>query len=194
MLTELYKYIYLQDLGYVVYRETFPAKCPVEEGARAHKTAAFVAEAEAKDYCRYRNCMTRLHGTDDVAKINLRSLLANKVTVATAQISAGGVEHTCIHIEVETCSARYTLRIWPNAWRAAQRLVNWQTLTRPHELERHWRGATAIRLEGCYAAVRKFVWDYVDSPSDSAWAALQQAVTSFNETDQAPADPPPVLG
>lgn len=61
----LYRYLWLTDLGYVVYRYNFDAwQCTVEEWARVHKSAVFVEEIAAKDYCRYRNALVDLNGDD----------------------------------------------------------------------------------------------------------------------------------
>lgn len=51
-----YRMIYLSDLGYTVYRNSFDEnKCTVEDGARAHKVAVFVEEEEARRYVTWRN-------------------------------------------------------------------------------------------------------------------------------------------
>ena len=61
----VYRTLWLTDLGYVVYRYCFDEeKCTLEEGARAHKQAVFVDEVAAKDYCRYRNDLIDKRGTD----------------------------------------------------------------------------------------------------------------------------------
>ncbi|WP_294256181.1 hypothetical protein [Propionivibrio sp.] len=37
--------------------------------ADTHRIASFVCESEAKDYCAYRNEMTKKYGSDDVTLI-----------------------------------------------------------------------------------------------------------------------------
>lgn len=68
-----YRQKWLSSLGgYVVYRHWFDIEArgvAVERHATAHKTAVFVCESEAADYCEYRNEMMRKYGTDDVAAI-----------------------------------------------------------------------------------------------------------------------------
>lgn len=61
---KLYRYHYLNDLGYVVYRYCFNPEIGIAEGARHHKTAIFITENEAFDYCNYRNRLVDKHGTD----------------------------------------------------------------------------------------------------------------------------------
>jgi len=68
----LYKYIYMDvqwSLNYVVYRHFADLKCSERQIAETHRVATFVTEAEAKDYCDYRNEMMRKHGSDDVLLI-----------------------------------------------------------------------------------------------------------------------------
>lgn len=49
-------YLYLSDLGYVVYRHSFDERrCSIAAGARAHKVAVFVEEIEAQRFCEFRN-------------------------------------------------------------------------------------------------------------------------------------------
>ena len=43
--------------------------CDVEKRATSHKVAVFVFEAEATDYCAYRNEMMKKYETDDVSAI-----------------------------------------------------------------------------------------------------------------------------
>lgn len=63
----LYRSLYLTDLGYVVYRHCFDeALCTVEAGARAHKVAVFIDGVAAVDYCRYRNARTLSKGSDEL--------------------------------------------------------------------------------------------------------------------------------
>ena len=51
-----YRMIYLSDLGYTVYRNSFDEnKCTRQDGARAHKVAVFVEEDEARRYVTWRN-------------------------------------------------------------------------------------------------------------------------------------------
>lgn len=66
-MNRLYRYIYLPDLGYVVYRHEDGEVMSV---ARTHKVAVFVTEVEASDYCAYRNEQTEKNGTDDVYAIS----------------------------------------------------------------------------------------------------------------------------
>lgn len=69
---ELYKYAWVNECspGYVVYCHSFDLKkCTLKQGALAHKTAEFVTEAEAKNYCDYRNFMLEKHSTDAVDSI-----------------------------------------------------------------------------------------------------------------------------
>ena len=67
-MNHLYRYVYLSDLGYVVYRHF--ADGDVVSVAKAHKVAVFVCEIEASDYCAYRNEQTEKNGTDDVHAIS----------------------------------------------------------------------------------------------------------------------------
>ncbi len=68
--------------GYLVYRRAFEeARCGLERGAEAHKVAVFVTEAEASNYCDYRNHMTVKHGTDDTAVIRFASKLGEEVEI-----------------------------------------------------------------------------------------------------------------
>lgn len=63
----LYRTLWLNDLGYVVYRHCFDEKkCDLEDGARTHKQAVFVHEYAAVDYCRYRNALIDKRGTDEL--------------------------------------------------------------------------------------------------------------------------------
>lgn len=67
MACKLYRTIYLNDAGYVVYRHCFDEqKCSVEEGARAHKQAVFVDEISALHYCKYRNRLIDRNGSDAI--------------------------------------------------------------------------------------------------------------------------------
>lgn len=55
-----YRRAWLSELGgYVVYRHWFylEERISIEQHAEAHKIAVFVYEAEAVDYCGYRNEM-----------------------------------------------------------------------------------------------------------------------------------------
>lgn len=68
----LYRYIFIDvpwSLNYVVYRHFDDLTCGERKMAETHRVATFVCEAEAKDYCAYRNEMTEKHGSDDVALI-----------------------------------------------------------------------------------------------------------------------------
>jgi len=63
----LYRTIWLNDLGYVVYRHCFDeGKCSLEAGARGHKQAIFVDEVAALHYCKYRNRLIDRTGTDAI--------------------------------------------------------------------------------------------------------------------------------
>ena len=65
MSANLYRMLYLTDLGYVVYRHCFDLnKCRIEDGVRAHKQAVFVEELAAIDYCAYRNRLIDETGSD----------------------------------------------------------------------------------------------------------------------------------
>jgi hypothetical protein len=56
--------------GYVVYRHCFDdTKCSVEDGAAVHKTAVFMHEDAARDYCDYRNRLVDLNGSDALPPI-----------------------------------------------------------------------------------------------------------------------------
>jgi hypothetical protein len=63
-----YRYEYLSDMGYVVWRDVFEGdmKCSLHAAVRVHTVAVFVAESEACDYCKYRNDQTERLGTDAV--------------------------------------------------------------------------------------------------------------------------------
>lgn len=66
----LYRYLWLNALGgYVVYRHFDDLECSVEEMATTHRSATFVFESEASDYCAYRNEMMAKYGTDAVEAI-----------------------------------------------------------------------------------------------------------------------------
>ena len=60
------RYMWSYRDGYLVYRHFSDLACTADEMATAHKVAVFVTEAEAQDYCDYRNAMMHKHGTDDV--------------------------------------------------------------------------------------------------------------------------------
>lgn len=64
-----YKWEWMNEFnpGYAVYRDLFDlSKCTFAEGVKAHMVALFVSEAEAADYCQYRNHMTWKYASDDV--------------------------------------------------------------------------------------------------------------------------------
>lgn len=67
-MTDLYRmWGYSNRLGgYLVYRHVFSIAAPFEEQATVHKTAVFVTEQDARQYCDYRNYLTELYGTDRV--------------------------------------------------------------------------------------------------------------------------------
>lgn len=65
----LYRYMFLSAYGYVVYRHFDDLKCGVEKMAVTHRSAIFVFETEAADYCAYRNEMIDKYRTDDVSAI-----------------------------------------------------------------------------------------------------------------------------
>jgi len=52
--------------GYVVYRHFDDLKCTTKKMVDAHKVAEFVCEAEADDYCAYRNEMMLKYSSDEV--------------------------------------------------------------------------------------------------------------------------------
>lgn len=58
--------------GYVVWRDVFEGamRCSEADAIEAHKQATFVCEADALDYCAYRNEATARLGTDDVTRIH----------------------------------------------------------------------------------------------------------------------------
>lgn len=59
--------IFRSAMGYLVYRHCFDeAKCSVHDGALAHRTALFVTEIEALDYCSYRNRSIDETGSDAI--------------------------------------------------------------------------------------------------------------------------------
>jgi len=65
----LYRYLWISDLGYTVYRKVFDeSRCSIEHGARAHQVAVFVQEREALDYCIYRNRLLMERGTDAIRR------------------------------------------------------------------------------------------------------------------------------
>ena len=66
-----HRYKYMSSMGYVVWRDVFEGqmKCPLDDAVKTHKVAVFVTEAEASNYCEYRNAMTVKHGTDDESVI-----------------------------------------------------------------------------------------------------------------------------
>lgn len=70
-LPSVYQYTYLD--GYTVYRNIFDSdKCCFEDGVKAHTVAVFRSEAEAINYCEYRNRMILLHGSDDISLVDLK--------------------------------------------------------------------------------------------------------------------------
>ena len=65
-----YKCMWINSVGgYVVYRHFDDLACTVEQMAMTHRTATFVCESEALDYCAYRNEMMEKYGTDAVEAI-----------------------------------------------------------------------------------------------------------------------------
>lgn len=64
----LYRQTLMPELGYVVYRHV-EGYLNAADNALAHKTACFVSQLEAQDYCDYRNEQTAKNGTDDVGLI-----------------------------------------------------------------------------------------------------------------------------
>lgn len=67
---DLYRYLHYSPLGYLVYRAAFdPATSSLIDAAVEHKVAVFVDEDTARDYCVYRNEMTCLYDSDNVALI-----------------------------------------------------------------------------------------------------------------------------
>jgi hypothetical protein len=69
MSMRLYRYAYLPELGYVVYRHHDEGRADVAQKAIGHKVAVFVSEDEASDYCDYRNEHLAKNNTDDVYAI-----------------------------------------------------------------------------------------------------------------------------
>jgi hypothetical protein len=51
------KYKWVTGRGYVVWRDVFEGnmKCSLDEAVTAHTQAVFVDEADAKDYCNFKN-------------------------------------------------------------------------------------------------------------------------------------------
>lgn len=62
----IYKYIYLSEHGYLVYRDIAPKCESIIEKALAHKIAEFSFEEDAADYCDYRNKEMDRYGSDDL--------------------------------------------------------------------------------------------------------------------------------
>jgi len=63
----LYRVMYFNGLGYVVYRHCFDVggdEIRTRIGAMQHKTALFVTGGEAEDYADYRNRLTDQNGSD----------------------------------------------------------------------------------------------------------------------------------
>lgn len=68
----VFRYRYLSDLGYVVYRHLWTEVRELEDllrGIWTLREAVFVEEAAAQDYCHYRNRLLQEHGTDLVPPI-----------------------------------------------------------------------------------------------------------------------------
>jgi len=56
--------------GYIVYRDhPGEMKCTEDDYIKAHKTAVFIYEEEAKVYCNIRNVMQEQYETDDIRVI-----------------------------------------------------------------------------------------------------------------------------
>lgn len=67
MTCNLYRVLWFNALGYVVYRHCFDVgadEIKTRLGAINHKTAVFVTEQEAEDYAYYRNRLTDQNGSD----------------------------------------------------------------------------------------------------------------------------------
>lgn len=65
----LYRMLWFNSLGYLVYRhcfEVFDDEITVRIGAVQHKVAVFVLENDAKDYCAYRNRLIDQNGSDEL--------------------------------------------------------------------------------------------------------------------------------
>jgi len=62
----IYKYIYLSDHGYLVYRDIAPRCMSIAEKALNHKVAEFTFQEDAADYCDYRNKEMEKYGSDDI--------------------------------------------------------------------------------------------------------------------------------
>lgn len=74
-----YRYRYMEGMGYVVWRDVFEGRpYDLKDGILAHRQATFVIEADAKDYCLYRNQATMKYGTDDVMAIRHDSVDAGR--------------------------------------------------------------------------------------------------------------------
>jgi hypothetical protein len=67
MTCNLYRTLWFNSLGYLVYRHCFEVhgdEINTRIGAVQHKVAVFVLENDAKDYCAYRNRLTDQNGSD----------------------------------------------------------------------------------------------------------------------------------
>ena len=59
---QIYKYVWMNGRGYVVYRDA----CPPRTDPLTHKIAVFVCSEEAADYCLYRNTEIAKNGSDAI--------------------------------------------------------------------------------------------------------------------------------
>lgn len=83
----------------------------------------------------------------------------------------------------ETGKNCYTLRVWPGS-KPMQKLLNWQILLLPGEIDRLWRGDAVRELEAAMEVVQKDMISYVNSigSDKDALTRLRDKLTSFNET------------
>lgn len=90
----LYRYAYLSDLSYAVYRhqERPRPRNPraFERMVRTHRLATFVAEQDAAHFCIIRNAMTAAHGSDAVPE--LRRANSGRKFVFTGPWKPTGIE------------------------------------------------------------------------------------------------------
>lgn len=71
----IYRAIWFNSLGWVVYRHCFDVgddEIRTRIGAMEHKTAVFVTENEARDYCYYRNRLMDERGTDELPRAGVQ--------------------------------------------------------------------------------------------------------------------------
>lgn len=64
MKSNIYRYKYIsEEGGYVVYRHCFNYTW-LNRLIIEHKSSIFISENEAKDYCKYRNLLMDIYGSD----------------------------------------------------------------------------------------------------------------------------------